>query len=89
MAKFEDIHGLFKYVKKQIFMQHYAKINPNSGFNHRFSGQIVSRFADGKTIDRKKLELSKDDYKIIADGLDVFILDCIEFRDKLKAGKFN
>ena len=74
MSKFNDIHGLFKYVKKQNFMFDYSDIKPTAGFNHRFSGQLIGD---------KVAELTDEDNHVVAIALDGFIEDCQRLRDDL------
>lgn len=76
MAKFDSVHGLFKYVKKESFMLDYGGINPKGGFNHRFCG------TDTNGVHVK--ELTENDKRVIADGLDGFIVDCLVVRDGIR-----
>lgn len=76
MAKFDSVHGMFSYIKKQGFMYDYTTINPKGGFNHRFCGTGTNGVSGA--------ELTKGDKRAIADGLDLFIRDCQSVRDKIR-----
>lgn len=73
MAKFETIHDVFRYVKKENFMIDYSDINPKGGFNHRFCG---------RTNGGKVMALTDGDNESLNKALDLFIGDLIEFREK-------
>lgn len=70
-VQFDTIHGMFKFVKKDIFMKTYSDIRPSGGFNHRFSGKLRKG---------KPAQMDEDDVLNVLLALDKFIIDCQELR---------